>query len=117
MLINLSLFPYSFKYLFSILIITVILSFLSCSSARHSAIDKPLAERKVGSDSNEIKLGDTKFYLTVSDNIKITEARGKEGQHGFYILPKDDSSKIYGFIETQHGRPIGDSSFNDCKDG
>ncbi len=113
MVINLSFFRRFFKYLLSILIITFI---VSCSNTKHAFKEKTLPETKLSADANEVKLGDSKFYLTVPDNIKVIEARGKEGQHGFNILPKDDSLKFYGFIEIQHGVPIIDSNYDDCKD-
>ena len=40
----------------------------------------------------------------------LEEARGIEGQLGYNIIPKDSSSTAFGFIEIQHGRPIGDNS-------
>ena len=73
-----------------------------------------MPETKTGINTNEVKLGDSKLYLIVPDYIKVIEARGKEGQHGFNILPKDTSSKMYGFIKVAHGHPIGDSNNNEC---
>lgn len=113
MLIKSSDFCCFFKYTVSIFIAVII---VSCSNTRHSFKEKPLPITKIGANTNEVKLGDSKFYLIVPDYIKIIEARGKEGQHGFNILPKDTSSKMYGFIETQHGHPINDTNYNDCKD-
>lgn len=72
--------------------------------------EKPLPSKKIGTNINEVKLGDSKFYLRIPDSFNVIEARGKEGQHGFHILPKDTSLKMSGFIEIQHGHPIIDSN-------
>ena len=105
-------FSFCLKSSISVLLITLI---SSCYNSRHTYIERPLPQTKIGNNANEVQLGDSKFYLKVPDNIKVIEARGKEGQHGFNILPKDTSSKMYGFIEVAHGHPIGDSSINECK--
>jgi hypothetical protein len=55
----------------------------------------------------KVRLGKSKYYIMLPDYLKIKEARGKEGQLGYCIIPKDTSSKIFGFIEIVHGNPIG----------
>ncbi len=47
--------------------------------------------------------------------MKVTEAWGKEGQHGFNIFPRNDSLNMFGFIEIEHGFPHNDSIYTDCK--
>jgi hypothetical protein len=101
-----------FKCLLAALVISFI---ISCSTSRHAYIEKPLPEIKIGLGSNEVKLGDSKFYIIVPDNYKVIEARGKEGQHGFHLTLKNTSPQTYGFIEIAHGYPIFDSTENDCK--
>lgn len=87
--------------------ISLIISFLvSCAHTKNMSSEKPLPQIKISTTANEVKLGDSKFYLVVPDGFNVIEARGKEGQHGFHILPKDASSKMFGFIEIQHGNPI-----------
>jgi len=54
-----------------------------------------------GSWQREVQLGDSEYYIALSNDLKITEARGKEGQVGYNFLPrnKNDSSGIWGFIQ------------------
>lgn len=83
--------------LFAILAINFI---MSCSNDKLSSEQKTSAT----SDSTEIRLGESNYYLRLSDNFTITEARGKEGQLGYNIIPKDSTSQMSGFIEIEHGR-------------
>ena len=83
---------------------------MSCAHTRNILSERPLPESKIGTNINEVKLGDSKFYLLVPDGFSVIEARGKEGQRGFSIFPKNTSSKMFGFIEIEHGHPINDSS-------
>lgn len=55
----------------------------------------------------EVQLGNSNYYLSMPSNFQISEARGKEGQLGYNIIPKDTSSTMFGFIEIRHGSPIG----------
>jgi hypothetical protein len=55
-----------------------------------------------------VQLGDSRYYIILPGDFKITEARGKEGQLGYNILPKDPTiSGTMGFIEIEKGFPIG----------
>ena len=61
----------------------------------------------------EERLGQSIYYIKIPPNVAIVEARGKEGQLG-YGLYQSDSIKRYekfsGFIEIEHGNPIGGDS-------
>ena len=61
-------------------------------------------------DIHEARLGESNYFIQLPDIFKISEARGKEGQLGYNIIPKDTSSTMFGFIEIRHGNPIGDIS-------
>ena len=58
----------------------------------------------------EERLGESSYYLKFPSTMFIEESRGKEGQLG-YGLWEIDSLKRYvspsGFIEIEHGKPIG----------
>ena len=63
----------------------------------------------------ETRLGESNYFILLPDKFQISEARGKEGQLGYNIMPKDISSTMFGFIEIRHGKPIGDRSLYDGK--
>lgn len=84
----------------------IILFLISCSHTRNGFVEKPLKKIKIGANFSEVKLGNSNFYLKVPDGFEVVEAKGKEGQHGFHISPNKSSSKMFGFIEIQHGQPI-----------
>lgn len=62
------------------------------------------------SNLREERLGQSSYYVKIPSTMFIDEARGKEGQLG-YGLWLIDSAKMYlgpnGFIEIEHGNPIG----------
>lgn len=58
----------------------------------------------------ELKLGESDYYFKIPDGFEVTEARGKEGQLGYNIIPTDSTSTMFGFIEIESGRPIGNGS-------
>jgi hypothetical protein len=60
----------------------------------------------------EVQLGNSNYYLLLPDNFEISEARGKEGQLGYNIMPKDTSLTMFGFIEIRHGHPIGGNLYD-----
>jgi hypothetical protein len=72
-----------------------------------------LIKRAAYPNLKEKRLGSSSYYVKLPSNIFIEEARGKEGQlgYGFWQI---DSAKRYesysGFIEVEHGKPIGSSS-------
>jgi hypothetical protein len=69
--------------------------------------DKPLStQTTTTSDSNEVRLGATNYFLKLPPTFYITEARGKEGQLGYNIIPKDTASQMSAFIEIEKGRSI-----------
>ena len=77
---------------------------LSIASCQHQKI--PAIEAS-SSNSPETRLGETDYYLRLPDSLLLSEARGKEGQLGYNILPTDSSSTLHGFIEIIKGRPVG----------
>ena len=64
----------------------------------------------IGANTNrnvkETRLGESKYYLLLPDKFDLSEARGKEGQLGYNIIPKDSTSTMYGFIEIEKGNQI-----------
>jgi hypothetical protein len=90
------------------LTVSILIVFFSCQAQNLpfiSAINK--------GDLKEVRLGNSNYYLLLPVNFKISEARGKEGQLGYNIISKDSSSTIFGFIEINHGHPVGNNLHND----
>ena len=106
MRVTLSNFYFGLRYSFLILLIP----FLCSCTTNRIVTERALPVKEIALNINEVKLGASQFYLRIPNSFKVIEARGKEGQHGFHILPKDTSSKMFGFIEIAHGLPIGDSA-------
>jgi hypothetical protein len=69
-----------------------------------------LIEKASYPNLKEERLGQSTYYVKFPSTMFIEEARGKEGQLG-YGLWQVDSIKRYespsGFIEIEHGKPIG----------
>jgi hypothetical protein len=84
------------------LTVSILIVFSGCQTQNLSFIS---AINKQG--LKEVQLGNSNYYLSLPDNFEISEARGKEGQLGYNIIPKDTSSTMFGFIEIRHGSPIG----------
>ena len=75
---------------------------------------RPTVRANTNSNVKETRLGESKYYLQLPDKFDLSEARGKEGQLGYNIIPKDSSSTMFGFIEIEEGNPIiGESSSTD----
>jgi hypothetical protein len=91
------------RFLFATFGVVII---ISCSYSKHASIERPLPKTKIGYNANEIRLGTSEFYLIVPDDIEVTEGRGKEGQLAYNLFSKDSSSKMFGYIEIEHGYPI-----------
>lgn len=68
----------------------------------------PVIQPNTGSDLKEARLGESNYYLLLPDRFELSEARGKEGQLGYNIMPGNPSSTMFGFIEIRRGQPIGD---------
>jgi hypothetical protein len=90
---------------------------LSCADTtnQNHSVDKNEITINTNSrvDTNEVRLGESNYFIQLPDTFIISEARGKEGQLGYNIIPKDTSSTMYGFIEIRHGNPIGKISLFD----
>jgi hypothetical protein len=88
---------------------------LGCAdrTIQNNAVDKD--KQKITSDANsrndvhETRLGESSYFILLPDTFKISEARGKEGQLGYNIIPRDTASTMFGFIEIIGGDPIGDT--------
>ncbi len=59
------------------------------------------------SSFKEIRLGESNYYVSIPESYQVNEARGKEGQLGYSIMPKDGELGASGFIEIRRGSPIG----------
>jgi hypothetical protein len=59
---------------------------------------------------HETRLGKSNYIIQLPGTFGLIESRGKEGQLGYDIIPKDTTSTMWGFIEIRHGHPIGDIS-------
>ena len=94
------------------------LIFISFSILWFNACEQvPFIEANNKSGLKETRLGESKYYLLLPENFKLSEARGKEGQLGYSLIPIDTSSTMFGFIEIRHGNPIGgDSLFSNKND-
>lgn len=81
----------------------LLLVFASCGG------EQPLQNiaAAVNSSFKESRLGESNYYVSIPDNYQINEARGKEGQLGYSIIPNDGESGAHGFIEIRRGYPIG----------
>ncbi len=66
----------------------------------------PLISPNDGGGTTEVRLGKSDFFLKLPDDFEMTEARGKEGQLGYHLKPKDTASTMSAFIEIKHGMPI-----------
>ena len=91
--------------------------YLSCATTteqnRLSGKDTELTKINLRTDTREVRLGESNYFIQLPDNFRLSEARGKEGQLGYNIVPKDTSSSMHGFIEVRYGNPIGNISFHD----
>lgn len=67
----------------------------------------PFIDAITTNNLKEVKLGESNYYLKTPASFEISEARGKEGQLGYNIIPKDTASTMFGFIEIKPGHPIG----------
>ena len=63
-------------------------------------------EPSAGPDSREMRLGESDYYVMLPESLRLSEARGKEGQLGYNLMPRDTASTQYGFIEIRRGSPI-----------
>lgn len=61
----------------------------------------------------ETRLGQSNYFILLPATFSLSEARGKEGQLGYNIIPRDTGSTMFGFIEIRHGHPIGGDSIHD----
>jgi hypothetical protein len=55
----------------------------------------------------EVRLGESEYFIVLPNDLKMSEARGKEGQLGYDFTSRIKGSDIFGFIEVRHGHPIG----------
>ena len=58
----------------------------------------------------EERLGQSSYYVKIPSTMFIEEARGKEGQLGYGLWLTDSINRYvspHGFIEIEHGKPIG----------
>ncbi len=89
------------------LVILLCLTTTSCDNPSLNLI-KPAAY----ADLQEHKLGVSEYYVRLPITMFLDEARGKEGQLGYGVYLTDTSIRYKsssGFIEIEHGRPIGGS--------
>jgi hypothetical protein len=86
-------------------IIVLITTAISCKGQ-----DVKFIEAATYPNLKEERLGQSSYYLKFPSTMFIDEARGKEGQHGFGLWQIDSINRYVspsGFIELEHGRPIG----------
>ncbi|HQZ97359.1 MAG TPA: hypothetical protein PLP21_13640 [Pyrinomonadaceae bacterium] len=63
----------------------------------------------------ETRLGESNYYISIPETLRVAEARGKEGQLGYNILAKDPASDLYGFVEIKKGQGIHSGSDTETK--
>jgi hypothetical protein len=104
------------------ILLLFLLSSLGC--ADNSRADKkiisvkdqlPFIKANTKGNLKEKRLGESNYYLMLPINFELSEARGKEGGLGYNIIPRDPSSTILGFIEIEHGNPMGGPLFPQSK--
>ncbi len=79
----------------------ITVSIIACSE------NKQVSEQGLLSgETKEIRLGSSEFVLDLPESYELTEARGKEGQLGYTIHPKDSLVTMSGFIEIKKGYPV-----------
>lgn len=105
-----NLIYFVFKQVRFLLIAIIIFISIGCSNTKNMKNEKPLLAKDLGNNTNEVTLGATGYVLKVPDGYVVVEAKGKEGQHGFHILPASSTSTVFGFIEIEHGYPIVDTT-------
>lgn len=66
----------------------------------------PVIQPNTSADLIETRLGTSDYYVSIPPGFEIKEARGKEGQLGYNIMPRDETIDQYGFIEIKRGSPI-----------
>ncbi|MBL7707944.1 MAG: hypothetical protein JNJ86_02680 [Chitinophagaceae bacterium] len=87
------------------LLVILCLTIISCDNPNLNIIE-PAAYP----DLQEHKLGESDYYIKLPKTMFLDEARGKEGQLGYGVYLTDTSRRYIsssGFIEIEHGRPIG----------
>ena len=83
----------------------LILLIISCQESNLKFIDTASY-----SNLKEERLGQSSFYVKFPPTMFIDEARGKEGQLGYGLWQIDSINRYIspsGFIEIEHGRPVG----------
>jgi hypothetical protein len=79
-----------------------IILLISCSSNRKSD-NSP----GINTSDTTIQLGNSEYYIIIPKDFEVTEARGKEGQLGYVVMPKKDTTfNLVGFIEIKKGHGI-----------
>jgi hypothetical protein len=89
---------------FILLLLVIVFSLTSCKDT-----DVPVIEASDSKTLKEMRLGESNYYLNLPDSFKLEEARGKEGQLGYHIVPFDTAIGMFGFVEIQYGTPIGNT--------
>jgi hypothetical protein len=102
-----------------LLLLSVVLVFASCATNDSQVKagpqeDSTVNQSKPAEDGLETRLGESNYFIILPKAYAISEARGKEGQLGYNIMPKDTASTAFGFIELEHGRSIGGFSRGDA---
>ena len=86
----------------------ITLLFLTLASCKEPA--SRIVKTTPDTGLKEERLGQSGYYIKIPSTMFIEEARGKEGQHGYGLWLIDSINRYtgpHGFIETEHGRPIG----------
>ena len=84
---------------------SLLLFVVSCSESTLKFIDTASYP-----DLREERLGQSSYYVKIPSTMFIDEARGKEGQLGYGLWLIDSTFRYLGpngFIEIEHGSPIG----------
>jgi hypothetical protein len=99
--------PVNFLITACILTIAMLTFFAGCQSK-----NLPFISVVSKTNSHEVRLGTSNYFVLLPSNFTISEARGKEGQLGYNIISKDTSSTKFGFIEIRRGHPVGRDLYN-----
>jgi hypothetical protein len=73
----------------------------------------PFISANTQNSESLVRPGNSQYYISLPDSFKISEARGKEGQLGYNIIPKDTSSTMFGFIQIRTSTIVGEGKYED----
>ncbi len=102
-----------------LLLFLLVLFYINCTSTNRQnqetkkRIDIHSTQTNFWTDVHKTRLGESNYFILLPDKFDISEAQGKEGQLGYYIVPRDTTSTMSVLIGIRRGDPIVDTSLYD----